>query len=180
MTSVTIDWEEARDNFNLDCPNTEHHERYGIEWETPYESTTDRNGDPCEEYEGCPVCEDDCGQVIPMMNYGHIITYDGMITDAVRLKIAKETACVLVQNNKTDRWFIALMGGGMDLSPHIAYAYFLAQKWLPLDLLEELRAEWCKIELSKEKFEELRAVVKQQSMAAASAFTDTSRNWIDA
>ena len=176
MTIIMID-EWDTEVFDLECPNTDHHDRYGYHWETEYESETDSNGDPCEPYEGCPDCEDDSGYLAPMSNYGHIIDYDGMITDEIRKKIASETPCILVQNNKTGQWLIALTGGGMDLSPRIAYAYVLAQKWLPLDLMESLDREYCRQELGAEKFETLRSIMDQQTANQQNRFANMHEQW---
>ena len=181
MVSIHIDWteEDEKEDFNLECPNTNHHERFGTDGETEEGATTDLNGDPCEPYEQCKACEYDSGYVRPIVNHGHIIDYDGMITDEIRLKIALETACVLVQNNKTDDWFIALTGCGMDLGPDVAYSYVLAQKWLPLDLMEKLDVGWCKTQLSKEQFEKLSTIMKEQSARHAERFADMSRKWTE-
>ena len=176
MTHIMIDdWHT--DEFDLDCPNTEHHDRYGYHWETEYESETDTKGNPCEPYEGCPTCEDDNGRLEPMNFAGHIIDYDGMITDEIRKKIAFETACILVQNNKTGQWLIALTGGGTDLGPHIAYAYVLAQKWLPLDLMGSLDREYCRQELGAAKFETLRSIMDQQTANQQNRFANMHEQW---
>ena len=136
-----------------------------------------KNGNPCEPYEGCQICEDDSGQLEPVMLYGHILTTDIMINDNTPLKIATETACALIQNNKTGQWFIALMGGGMDLSPHIAYAYVLAQKWLPDDMLETLSMSWCKTELDKGQFEKLRAIMEEQTGFTSRRLAEAQKKW---
>ena len=65
----------------------------------------------------------------------------------------------------------------MDLSPSIAYAYYLAQKWLPLDLLQELKAGWCKTSLSSEHFEELKKVIIEQLPTEKSRFEEKIKDW---
>lgn len=79
--------------------------------------------------EKCGISEDD-GQ--PMMLYAYPL--DITPSDEEILEIHKETCCTVVQNKKTDEYFIALCGGGMDLSQHIALAYIIAQRWIPFDL----------------------------------------------
>ena len=185
--AIPFDWSENcnSDNvesiFDLECPNTEHHNQYGNCWDTAYESTVDQNGDECESYQGCPCCEDDSGYLQPMMNFIYPLEYEGFIEGdegvEKRIKIASETNCVCVQNNKTDEWFLTLTGGGMDLSPSIAYAYVIAQKWLPLDLLQTLDVGWCKDSLSEEKFKELRDICMQQCETEKDRFFEKQNVW---
>lgn len=188
VNAIMFDWSENNDEngesiYDLTCPNSEHHNQYGSGWSTEYEATEDQNGNECEPYQGCQCCEDDSGYLAPMMNFLYPLDYEGFITndkekgEAIRIKIASETNCVLVENNKTGEWFLSLTGGGMDLSPSIAYAYYLAQKWLPLDLLQELKAGWCKDSLSSEHFEELKKVILEQLPTEKSRFEEKIQEW---
>ena len=188
VNAINFDWSEnfnenGEETFDLQCPNRIHHDQYGRGWETAYNATEDLQGEECEAYQGCPCCEDDSGNLSPMMNFLYPLDYDGYITNdsekgqAIRIKIASETNCVLVENNKTGEWFLTLTGGGMDLSPSIAYAYYLAQKWLPLDLLQELKAGWCKASLSSEHFEELKKVIIEQLPTEKSRFEEKIKDW---
>ncbi len=95
------------------------------------------------------------------MNYLYPLDYQGLVTQEIQIELA-QTNCMLVEENSTGDYYLVLNGGGMDLSPAIAYAYYKAQKWLPLDLLHELSAGWVKDSLSEEKFEELKAVITEQ------------------
>lgn len=195
VNSISFDWSENYDEntgeskFNLDCPNTDHHEKYGYRWETAYEATIDTNGDECEPYEGCPTCEDDSGNLDPMMNYLYPLDYKGFVDEGfdeesrirnqkTRVKIASETNCICVEDNKTGEWFLTLTGGGMDLSPSIGYAFYLAQKWLPADfLINDLKAGWCKDSLSSENFEELKKVVVEQLGMEKSKIEEQMKQW---
>lgn len=181
MIAINFDWstnynENGESRFNLDCPNTDHHEKYGRGWETQYEATQDQNGDQCEPYQGCPCCEDDSGNLAPMMNYIYPLDYQGLVTQEIQIELA-QTNCMLVEENETGDYFLVLNGGGMDLSPAIAYAYFKAQKWLPLDLLHELKAGWVKDSLSSEKFEELKAVIVDQLPSHISRSQEKYAEW---
>ena len=177
MTGIYIDWEKEAKNYDLECPNDEQHRRFSSGWAVPPGSTTDHDGNPCEPYEGCPTCEDDRGYLEPMLNYGYVIDYDGMITREVQTKIASETACILVHNNNTNQWFITQTGGGMDLSAHIAYAYVLAQKWLPLDLLDSIGKGNCKLELNAKQFKMVSDVVKEQTKMMQDRFATSCEAW---
>lgn len=181
VTAIDFDWSENMDEngesrFNLDCPNTDHHEKYGNGWETQYEATEDLNGEKCEAYQGCPCCEDDSGYLAPMMNYLYPLDYQGLVTQEIQIELA-QTNCMLVEENSTGNYFLVLNGGGMDLSPSIAYAYFKAQKWLPLDLLHEIKAGWVKDSLSSEKFEELKAVIVEQLQSQISRTQEKYEEW---
>ena len=196
VNTISFDWSENWDEkngdwvMNIRCPNTDHHEKFGEDWETPYEATTDKNGDSCEPYQGCKCCEDDSGRLVPMMNYLYPLEHTGMVDEEgydeeskernkqTRIKIASETNCVVVEKTETGEWFLALTGGGMDLSPSIAYAYYLAQKWLPTEfLIDDLKAGWCKDSLSSEHFEELKAVVIEQLKMEKSRCDEQIKKW---
>lgn len=190
--AIDFDWSENYDTdtgeetFDLTCPNREHHNKYGTGWHTEYESEEDLEGNKCTPYQGCPCCEDDGGYLAPMMNYYYKLDYKGFVDgeydeskegEKIRTRIASETSCICVENTKTGEWVITLTGGGMDLSPHIAYAFFLAQKWMPLDLLESLRAGWCKDSLSEKQFKELKKVIKEQLRNEIVKFREKSKQW---
>lgn len=184
VTAISFDWSENYDEngqsrFNLDCPNTEHHEKYGYHWETKYESTTPakgEEGETCEPYQGCPCCEDDSGNLAPMMNYIYPLDYQGLITQQTRIELA-QTNCILVEEESTGDYFLTLTGGGMDLSPSIAYAYYKAQKWLPSAFLQEIKAGWCKDSLGKKEFEELKAVIVEQLQMEKSKVEEKFKEW---
>lgn len=179
--AISFDWsknysEDGESRFNLDCPNTEHHEKYGRDWETTYEATQDLNGEKCEPYEGCQCCEDDSGNLAPMMNFIYPLDYQGLVTKEKQIELA-QTNCILVQENETDDYFLTLTGGGMDLSPSIAYAFMIAQKWLPLDLINELNPGWCKCQLSEKKFKQLRNIIREQLNSEISRFKEKKQKW---
>ena len=166
MNSLSIDWSEEgiSERFDLTCPNTEYHEKNGYNYEN-------------EKSEGCPACEDDSGHVAPMMNYLYPLDYTHSDIASRALDVALETNCVLVQNTDTEEWFLTLTGGGMDLSPSIAYAYVLAQTWIPKDLLHELKAGWCKDSLSEEKFKKLRKTIREQLKQEKHSIAEKTKEW---
>ncbi len=180
--AIDFDWSENFDEntgeqrFNLDCPNTEHHNKYGNGWDTAYEATEDTNGEECAPYQGCPCCEDDSGYLAPMMNYLYPLDYQGLITQEIQIELA-QTNCMLVQENSTDDYYLVLNGGGMDLSPSIAWAYYKAQKWLPVSLLQELKAGWVKDSLEESKFEELKSLIVEQLASEKSKLDEQLTQW---
>jgi hypothetical protein len=81
---------------------------------------------------------DECGHsedsAIPMMNFGYPLEMTP--NDKKVLEVVKETCCTVMHNTDTDEYFIALCGGGMDLSQDIALAYVILENWIPFDLAE--------------------------------------------
>jgi len=69
----------------------------------------------------------------PMMLYAYPLEFDELEDDKI-IRICTETNCTVVRDAKTDSLFLALTGGGMDLSQDIALAYIIAQKWVPFAL----------------------------------------------
>ena len=184
VNAISFDWSEnygenGEPRFNLDCPNTEHHQKYGYNWETEYNATTPANGEEgetCKPYEGCQCCEDDSGNLAPMMNYLYPLDYQGLVTDEIKIELA-QTNCILVEEESTGDYFLTLTGGGMDLSPAIAWAYYKAQKWLPAEFIQEIKAGWCKDSLTKEKFEELKALIVEQLANEKAKVEEKIKEW---
>lgn len=91
------------------------------------------NSDTNMRYSG--YCED-CGfsedSFDPMMNYVYPLEKDP--SDEAVKQVVKETNCTVMYNNETDEYFLALTGGGMDLSQDIALAYYYCDKWIPTEL----------------------------------------------
>lgn len=88
----------------------------------------------------------------PMMNYAYPLykrPSDGQI-----LKICEETNCTVVEDTGTGDFFLALTGGGMNLSQDIAMAYIIAGEPIPPALamsvatqhgLSQYGKEWRKV-----------------------------------
>ena len=107
----TQDKEDCEDKENKECDCCETNLRY-----SGY----------CEE---CGVCEDDCQ---PMMNYGYLL--ETVPSEEAILKVCEETNCTVMYNEEEDAYYLALCGGGMDLSQDIALAYNIIERWVPYDL----------------------------------------------
>jgi hypothetical protein len=127
--------------------NCKHHEKGQIENNISYSGY-------CEK---CEVSED---SAIPMMNYLYPLELDNFEKDKV-LKIVNGTNCTILENTETKEYFLALCGGGMNLSQDIAYAYFIAERWIPTDLLNEVAIQPC-LSLGKKKYKILaREIIRQ-------------------
>jgi len=89
----------------------------------------------CQGYcEECDILEN---SAIPIMNYIYPLELNSFDEDKI-LKVVKETNCTILQNSETNEYFLALCGGGMDLSQDIAYAYLILETQIPFDLLTQV------------------------------------------
>lgn len=69
---------------------------------------------------------------MPMMLYAYPL--DRLPDEEQIVKICRETNCTVVMKKDTEEYFLALTGGGMDLSQDIALTYIIAQGWIPTAL----------------------------------------------
>ena len=79
--------------------------------------------------EKCEISEDDNE---PMMNYAYPL--ETTPNDEDIIEVCEKTCCTVMYNIEEDCHYIALCGGGMDLSQDIALAYNILEKWIPLEL----------------------------------------------
>ena len=80
--------------------------------------------------------EDNPDDGYPMMNYAYPLE-DKPDKETI-IKITTETNCTVVYNNQDDQYYLALTGGGMDLSQDIALAYIWAQGFIDWDMLDDI------------------------------------------
>jgi hypothetical protein len=69
----------------------------------------------------------------PMMNYAYPLRCEP--SDDKVLRVCRETNLTVMYHTEEDEYYLALTGGGMDLSQDIARAYQILENWLPLSLL---------------------------------------------
>lgn len=104
--------------------------------------TQDTDGETNMRYSGwceeCDFYEDSCE---PMMNYGYPLNF--LPQDDKILRIVKETCLTVMENQDTGESFLALCGGGMNLSQSIAHAYLLAGERIPTELAFEVCTQPC-------------------------------------
>lgn len=65
----------------------------------------------------------------PMMNYAYPLY--GTPTDEQIYEVIMKTNCTVMYNTEEDKHYLALTGGGMDLSQSIAFAYILCDERIP-------------------------------------------------
>ncbi len=144
MFSIHVDWQEAFINGKWDFVG-----RDSLSFKTQDE-------DP------------DAG--IPMMNYAYPL--ETTPDDATIKKITRDTSCTVVYNNEEDQYYLALTGGGMNLSQDIALAYMIAQGFIEWDLLSSV----CltnPLSVGKENFKKiLKEAIRQFEIVEANAKRD--------
>lgn len=94
---------------------------------------------------------DDSGQVTyldevidywqPMMNYAYPLQCDPTYDTGKIVKVCRDTCLTVMYREEYDDYYLALCGGGMDLSQSIAYAYQLLENWIPISLLREVNKQ---------------------------------------
>lgn len=77
----------------------------------------------------------------PMMLYCYPLFCDPSEEEIV--EVCRRTNCTVVRDNQTDDYYLALYGGGMDLSQDIALAYIIAQGYIPHALAIEINKQPC-------------------------------------
>lgn len=77
----------------------------------------------------------------PMMNYAYPL--DVSVDDDKILEVYNRTNCCVVYNNDDNSYYLALTGGGMDLSQDIALAYIIVEGFIPRHLVTEVCLQPC-------------------------------------
>ena len=112
--------------------------------------------------EKCDISED---SAIPIMNYLYPLELDNFEDNKI-LRVVKETNCTILENENSGEWFLALCGGGMDLSQDIAFAFQILENWLPQDLLRNVCTQPC-LSLGSKNYKALaKGIIKQLKMEA--------------
>jgi hypothetical protein len=155
METISVDWSEEL----KDCEKWENHGR-SIAEENCKHKDQDNGNETNMRYSGyCDKCgfgEDSCQ---PMMNYAYPLRY--LPDEDKILKIVKDTCLTVMENTETEEYYLALCGGGMDLSQSIALAYLIAENRIPYSLCLEVCTQPCLSVGKKEYFKIMRAVKQE-------------------
>jgi hypothetical protein len=133
------------------------------------EETNIRYSGYCDK---CDVSED---AGISMMNY----LYPLELTDFEEkkiLKVMKETNCTILENSETGEYFLALCGGGMNLSQDIAFSYVILEKWIPQDLLNSVATQPL-LSLGSKKYKILAREIISQLKTNANRMKEKRKIW---
>lgn len=161
MFSIHVDWQDEKWNFVGQSVYNSH-----------YEELSKKEQEKADYYE-------DNERGMPMMNYAYPLHHS--IDEDKILDIVENTNCTVVEDSDTGEYFLALTGGGMNLSQDIALAYIKAQGFIEWDLIDDVyfrsplsvRGEDYKLiindlkerytiqaERAKEKLEEIKKLIK--------------------
>ncbi len=74
----------------------------------------------------------------PMMNYAYPLETEP--NNEKIIKVCRETCLTVMKDTEDweDKYYLALCGGGMDLSQSIARAYQILETWIPISLIQEV------------------------------------------
>lgn len=122
---------------------------------------TEESGDETSmRYAGyCEECEFHEDSGYPMMNYAYPLPF--CPDNEKILEILKRTNLTVVENQDTEEYFLALTGGGMDLSQDIALAYLIAQNRIPHPLAQGVNKQPC-LSVGKKDFLFIAREIKKQ------------------
>ena len=129
------------------------------------------------EYQGycdkCDICEDSAE---PMMNYAYPLETTPSEEDI--LKVVKNTCLTIMYNENEDKYYLALCGGGMDLSQQIALAYVYIENWIPRDLIQEVSKQKG-LSVDGKEWKLLRSKIIEQLKTYADNFKRSIKEWED-
>lgn len=111
---------------------------------------------------------------IPMMLYAYPLEIDPSEEEII--EVCERTACTVVQDNNTGEYFLALCGGGMDLSQDIALAFNIAQKWLPTSLLSSVCKQYGLTKGGK-NFKQIKDIIIEQSEMEGNRLLALAKEW---
>lgn len=95
----------------------------------------------------------------PMMLYAYPLGIEP--SDEKIIEVCTKTNCTVVKDNETEDYFLALSGGGMDLSQDIALAYLMTDGWIPTALAVNVCTQPCLSVGRKQWLKIMRAIKKQ-------------------
>jgi len=88
----------------------------------------------CKEYDSNleTIAREKADEHYPIMLYAYPLGYKP--SDNKIIKVCTKTNCTVVEDIENGEYFLALSGGGMDLSQDIALSYLIIQGWIPTAL----------------------------------------------
>lgn len=127
-------------------------------------------------YKGfCDECGFNESSCVPMMNFLYPLELSNF-EDTKILEVINKTNCTILEDTESGEYFLALCGGGMDLSQDIALAYLILEKWIPGDLLRNTLSQKA-FSISKENYKILRKAIIEQAKIYSNFFLDVKKKW---
>ena len=115
----------------------------------------------------------------PMMNYAYPLQRDPTISDDGKekiIRVCRETNLTVMYKEDEDSYYLALTGGGMDLSQDIARAYQIMETWIPVSLLSDV----CKqpeLSVHGKAWLEMAKEIRRQTKMEISRLQYTNQQW---
>lgn len=131
-----------------------------------YKETNVKYSGYCEE---CEISEDDAQ---PMINYAYPLVTTPSDEDVLR--VVKNTCLTVME--KDEDYYLALCGGGMDLSQQIGLAYILIERWIPVELLSEISKQKG-LSVSGEDWKLLRSSIIEQLKMEGERMQNRLKDW---
>lgn len=128
-------------------------------------------------YNYCEECDISEISAIPIINYLYPLELSNFDDDKI-LKVVKGTNCTILENTETGEWFLALCGGGMDLSQDIALSYVILERWIPKDLICEVISQK-NFSISDDNFKILQKEIIEQSRNYFEKYFELNKMWSD-
>jgi hypothetical protein len=111
----------------------------------------------------------------PMMNYAYPLETSKPDDDKI-IELCRETCLTVVYNNDDDTYYLALCGGGMDLSQSIARAYQLIEKWIPVSLLAEVCTQ-PELSVHGQDWLDMANLIREQIQIEIGRLQQTDKTW---
>ena len=174
--SISVDWSEETYNketgeenyINIGRQTAEENCTHKTQDNSNDKETNMRYSGYCDE---CGFGEDSCN---PMMNYAYPLETEPS-EEAIK-KVINNTNCTVMKKESTDEYFLALCGGGMDLSQDIALAYIYCEKWLPKDLLTRVCEQPC-LSVGSKAWKTIARTIIEQSKNEAINLKANAQRW---
>ena len=110
----------------------------------------------------------------PMMLYCYPLAFDP--SDEKIIEVCKRTACTVVMDNQTDDYYLALAGGGMDLSQDIALAYLITDGYIPHSLAMNINKQHC-LSVGGKDYLKIAKEIKRQLKIEISRCKSDIKSW---
>ncbi|MDD5599745.1 MAG: hypothetical protein PHV82_17505 [Victivallaceae bacterium] len=96
---------------------------------------------------------------LPSMNFAYPLEFEP--SEDIIYRVCNETNCTVVRQISSDYYFLALTGGGMNLSQDIALAYIIAEGCIQWEMLEDVYIGG-PFSVSKEKYQLILTELRRQ------------------
>jgi len=108
--------------------------------------------------------------------YNYIYPLETNPSEEDILEVSLKTNCCVMYNNEEDKYYLSLIGCGMDMSQDIALSYVILERWIPTDLIRSISTQKG-LTQGGEDFERLRKAIIEQSEHHINNFNQLRTDW---